>query len=64
MSSIVRAVYFSPTRTTKTIVQEVAGALAAPLGASVEVTDSRCRRSVRPTFRARPNDVLVFGFPV
>lgn len=64
MSSIVRAVYFSPTRTTKTIVQEVAGALAAPLGASVEVTDLTLPAQRPADVSCAADDVLVFGFPV
>ena len=39
MPSIVRVAYFSPTHTTKTVAEEVAGALAAPLGASVEIVE-------------------------
>lgn len=64
MSSIVRAVYFSPTRTTKTIVQEVAGALAAPLGASVEAVSLTLPAQRPADVSCAADDVLVFGFPV
>ena len=64
MSSIVRAVYFSPTRTTKTIVQEVAGALAAPLGASVEVTDLTLPAQRPADVSCAADDVLVYLLPV
>ena len=64
MSSIVRAVYFSPTRTTKTIAQEVAGALAAPLGASVEAADLTLPAQRPADVSCAADDVLVFGFPV
>ncbi|MFR8046784.1 MAG: 4Fe-4S ferredoxin [Eggerthella lenta] len=64
MSSIVRAVYFSPTRTTKTIVQEVAGALAAPLDASVEAECLTLPAQRPADVSCAADDVLVFGFPV
>ena len=64
MSSIVRAVYFSPTRTTKTIVQEVAGALAAPLDASVEAVSLTLPAQRPADVSCAADDVLVFGFPV
>ena len=64
MPPIVRAVYFSPTHTTKTIAEEVANALAAALAASVEVVDLTLPEH-RPTdVSCEAGDVLVFGFPV
>lgn len=64
MPSIVRAVYFSPTHTTKAIVREVASALSAPLSATIETTDLTLPRQ-RPTdVLCNADDVLVFGFPV
>lgn len=64
MPSIVRAVYFSPTHTTRTIVQEVASALAAPLEASVETADLTLPRRRPADVSCGADDVLVFGFPV
>ena len=64
MPSIVRVAYFSPTHTTKTVAEEVAGALAAPLGASVEIVDLTLPGHRPADVSCGADDVLVFGFPV
>lgn len=64
MTATVRTVFFSPTRTSKTIAQAVANELAAPLGAEVQSVDLTLPGR-RPTDVAcSADDVLVFGFPV
>lgn len=64
MSSTVRAVFFSPTHTTKAIVQKVAGALAAQLATSVEAVDLTLPNQRPIEIACEADDVLVFGFPV
>lgn len=64
MPPIVRAVYFSPTRTTETIVREVAGELAAALSAETEAVSLTLPHERPAAVSCKTGDVLVFGFPV
>ena len=62
MPPIVRVADFSPTLTTNTVAEEVAGALAAPLGASVEIVDLTLPGHRPADVSCGADDVLVFGF--
>ena len=64
MSSSVRAVFFSPTRTTKTITETVANALSAPLEAARATVDLTLPGQRPADVVCEADDVLVFGFPV
>lgn len=64
MPPIVRAVYFSPTRTTETIAREVAGELAAALSAETEAVSLTLPDERPVDVACGADDVLVFGFPV
>lgn len=64
MPSSVRAVFFSPTRTTKTIAETVANALAAPLEAARVTVDLTLPGQRPADVTCEADDVLVFGFPV
>ena len=64
MPSSVRAVYFSPTRTAKTITEAVADALAASLEAERATVDLTLPAQRPADVSCTADDVLVFGFPV
>lgn len=64
MPSSVRAVFFSPTRTTKTITETVANALSAPLEAVCAIVDLTLPGQRPADVVCEADDVLVFGFPV
>lgn len=64
MPSTVRAVFFSPTHTTGSIVQEVTKALAAPLAAKIETVGFTLPDERPIDVSCEAGDVLVLGFPV
>lgn len=58
------AMYFSPTNTTKKVVEEIAGGLASDLGCVQETVDFTLP-GVREEIQAfGPRDLVVFGTPV
>lgn len=64
MPPIVRAVYFSPTHTTETIVSDVANELATALSAETATVSLTLPNERPASVSCDAGDVLVLGFPV
>lgn len=60
----IKAVYFSPTRTTKRVVDAIAGALADELSLNVEIEDFTLPERRQQPLVFSDSDLVVFGTPV
>lgn len=64
MNGTIRTLYFSPTHSSKKIALAIADTLAATLGAKKEVQDVTLPQGRAQSMPCRPEDVLLFAFPV
>lgn len=64
MDRIIRAIYFSPTHSSRKITQAIAAEMAEKLGYAKAETDLTPPEARRQTIAFGPEDLLVLGFPV